>query len=99
MGNVKQLNDYAGKWSVSHRGSFTPVYITEFVGFQSRYNGFSSLNWGFFGLSLDQVFSHVKWMEWSKDNLRVEIEFCTIADDTAGGCQYVQAHPSGQADE
>ena len=33
------------------------------------------------GLSVDQVFSHLKWAEWIKDNLDVEIEFPIIADD------------------
>lgn len=32
------------------------------------------------GLSVDQVFSHIKWVEWIKDNLDVEIEFPIIAD-------------------
>ena len=33
------------------------------------------------GLSIDQVFSHMKWKEWIKDNLKVDIEFPIIADD------------------
>jgi len=32
------------------------------------------------GLSVDQVFSHIKWEEWIKDNLDVEIQFPIIAD-------------------
>lgn len=34
------------------------------------------------GLSIDQVFSHIKWVEWINDNLDVEIKFPVIADDT-----------------
>jgi peroxiredoxin (alkyl hydroperoxide reductase subunit C) len=28
------------------------------------------------------VFSHIKWIEWIKDNLKIEIQFPVIADDT-----------------
>ena len=31
-------------------------------------------------MSVDQVFSHLKWIEWIKDNLDIEIEFPVIAD-------------------
>ncbi|MBC7189831.1 peroxiredoxin, partial [Candidatus Aerophobetes bacterium] len=34
------------------------------------------------GLSIDQIFSHIKWIEWIKENLNVEIEFPVIADET-----------------
>ena len=73
---------FAGKWFVlfSHPADFTPVCTTEFVAFQKRYDGFRKLNCGLIGLSIDQVFSHIKWVEWIKDNLKVEIEFPIIAD-------------------
>ena len=29
---------------------------------------------------MDQVFSHIKWLDWIKDNLNVEIPFPVIAD-------------------
>ena len=32
------------------------------------------------GLSVDQVFSHIKWIEWIAENLDTEIEFPVIAD-------------------
>jgi len=32
-------------------------------------------------LSVDQVFSHIKWEEWIKENVGVEIKFPIIADD------------------
>ncbi|MGB9674905.1 MAG: peroxiredoxin, partial [Nanopusillaceae archaeon] len=32
-------------------------------------------------LSIDQVFSHIKWVEWIKEKLNLEIEFPIIADD------------------
>jgi len=36
-------------------------------------------------LSIDQVFSHIKWVEWIRDNLKVDIQFPIIADDTGNG--------------
>ena len=33
------------------------------------------------GLSIDQVFSHIKWVEWIKEKLGIEIKFPIIADD------------------
>jgi peroxiredoxin 2/4 len=32
-------------------------------------------------LSIDQVFSHIKWVDWIKENIGVEIPFPVIADD------------------
>lgn len=75
---------FVGKWFVlfSHPADFTPVCTTEFVAFQKRYEQFKELNCELIGLSIDQVFSHIKWTEWIKENLGVEIEFPIIADDT-----------------
>ncbi|MCF6183038.1 MAG: peroxiredoxin [Bacteroidales bacterium] len=74
--------DYAGKWFVlfSHPADFTPVCTTEFVAFQQRYDKFRALNCELIGLSVDQVFAHIKWEEWIKDNMNVEIQFPIIAD-------------------
>ena len=71
------------KWFVlfSHPGDFTPVCTTEFVAFQKRYDQFRALNTELIGLSIDQVFSHIKWVEWIKEKLDVDIEFPIIADD------------------
>ena len=33
------------------------------------------------GLSIDQVFSHIKWVEWIKEKLNIEIKFPIIADE------------------
>ena len=82
---VKKLPDeYKGKWFIlfSHPADFTPVCTTEFVAFQKRYDKFKELNTELIGLSIDQVFSHIKWTEWIKDNLNIEIKFPIIADDT-----------------
>ncbi len=39
------------------------------------------LNCELIGLSIDQVFSHIKWIEWIKENRGYEITFPIIADD------------------
>lgn len=81
---VKKLpDDYKGKWFVlfSHPADFTPVCTTEFVAFQKRYPQFRKLNAELLGLSIDQAFSHIKWVEWIKEKIGVEIEFPIIADD------------------
>jgi|UniRef100_A0A7C3YV96 peroxiredoxin (alkyl hydroperoxide reductase subunit C) len=81
-GLLQLPNRYAGKWFVlfSHPADFTPVCTTEFVAFQKRYEKFKALNCELIGLSVDQVFSHIKWIEWIKERLGVEIQFPIIAD-------------------
>jgi peroxiredoxin (alkyl hydroperoxide reductase subunit C) len=73
---------YSGKWMVffSHPADFTPVCTTEFVAFQKRFEQFKNLNCELIGLSIDQVYSHLKWIEWIKETLEVEIQFPIIAD-------------------
>ncbi len=81
---VKTLpDDYKGKWFVlfSHPADFTPVCTTEFVAFQMKKEEFDKLNCELIGLSIDQVFSHIKWIEWIKENRGYEITFPIIADD------------------
>ncbi|MCF8217990.1 MAG: peroxiredoxin [Bacteroidales bacterium] len=75
--------DYKGKWLIlfSHPGDFTPVCTTEFVAFANRKKQFDDLNAELLGLSVDQVFSHIKWTEWIKEKLDVEIPFPIIADE------------------
>ena len=81
-GKMSLPNDLSGKWFVlfSHPADFTPVCTTEFVSFQKRYDQFKDLNCELIGMSVDQVFSHIKWEEWIKENLNVEITFPIIAD-------------------
>ena len=81
-GMMKLPKAFKGKWFIlfSHPADFTPVCTTEFVAFQERYQKFRDLNCELIGLSVDQIFSHLKWIEWIKDNLDVEIEFPVIAD-------------------
>lgn len=81
-GRIDLPDHFKGKWFVlfSHPADFTPVCTTEFVAFQKRYDRFKALNCELIGLSVDQVFAHIKWEEWIKENLKVEIEFPIIAD-------------------
>ena len=88
-GKIKLPEHFSGKWFIllSHPADFTPVCTTEFIAFQKRYDQFKELNCELIGLSIDQVFSHMKWTEWIKENIKidgkqVEIEFPIIADDT-----------------
>jgi peroxiredoxin (alkyl hydroperoxide reductase subunit C) len=73
---------FNGKWFIlfSHPADFTPVCTTEFIAFQQRYDKFKALNCELIGLSVDQVFAHIKWEEWIKENMNIEIEFPIIAD-------------------
>jgi len=82
-GQINLPGDLKGKWFVlfSHPADYTPVCTTEFVAFQKRYAEFKALNCELIGLSIDQVFSHIKWVDWIKEKLDVEIEFPIIADD------------------
>lgn len=81
---IKKIpEDYKGKWIVlfSHPADFTPVCTTEFVAFAKRNEEFKKLNAELIGLSIDQVYSHIKWVEWIKEKLGIEIPFPIIADD------------------
>jgi peroxiredoxin (alkyl hydroperoxide reductase subunit C) len=80
-GPLNLPEDLKGSWFVlfSHPADFTPVCTTEFVAFQKRIEEFDSLGVKLIGLSVDQVFSHIKWVEWIKDQLDVEITFPIIA--------------------
>jgi len=97
---VIKLPDYfaeKGKWFLlfSHPADFTPVCTTEFYGMQKRVEQFRELGVEPIGLSVDQVFSHLKWMEWIKENLGVEITFPVIADDRGNLAEALGMIPSG----
>ncbi len=82
-GVINIPHDYKRRWVVlfSHPADFTPVCTTEFVAFAKRADQFKELNTELIGLSIDQVFSHIKWVQWIKENLDVKIPFPVIADD------------------
>lgn len=79
--------DLQGSWFVlfSHPGDFTPVCTTEFVAFQKRIEQFNELNAKLIGMSVDQVYSHINWVNWIEEKLGVEITFPIVAanDDIA----------------
>jgi peroxiredoxin (alkyl hydroperoxide reductase subunit C) len=55
---------------------------------------FEALNCKLIGLSIDQVFSHIKWVEWIEEKLGKEITFPIIADDQGRiGMQLGMLHP------
>lgn len=95
---VKKLpKDYEGKWFVlfSHPADFTPVCTTEFVEFARRAEDFKEINTELIGLSIDQVFSHIKWVDWIKDATDITIPFPVIADDMGRvASQLGMVHPN-----
>ena len=95
-GMMNLPKDVAGKWLVlfSHPADFTPVCTTEFVGFAKKNAEFEKVGAKLIGLSIDQVFSHIKWVEWIEDNLNVKIPFPIIADTGAVAMQLGMIHPS-----
>jgi len=88
-------DDMQGSWFVlfSHPGDFTPVCTTEFFAFQKRYEEFKKLSCRLIGLSVDQVFCHIKWIQWIKENLGVEIQFPVIAANDAVANTLGMLHP------
>ncbi|MHA1408522.1 MAG: redoxin domain-containing protein, partial [Candidatus Heimdallarchaeaceae archaeon] len=80
-GKMEFPKDMEGNWWIlfSHPADFTPVCTTEFIAFQKRFDKFAELNCKLVGLSIDQVFSHIKWVEWMKEELDIEIKFPIIA--------------------
>jgi peroxiredoxin (alkyl hydroperoxide reductase subunit C) len=94
-GTMSLPQDMKGKWWVlfSHPADFTPVCTTEFVAFQKRMDQFRELGCELVGMSIDQVFAHIKWVEWIKQELNVEIEFPIIADHGSVAGKLGLVHP------
>jgi peroxiredoxin (alkyl hydroperoxide reductase subunit C) len=87
--------DFKRQWFVlfSHPADFTPVCTTEFVAFAKRYEEFQKIECELIGFSIDQVFSHLKWVEWIKENLEVKIPFPIIADNGDVANKLGMIHP------
>ncbi len=87
--------DVKGSWCVlfSHPADFTPVCTTEFVAFQQLTPEFEKLGVKLIGLSIDQLQSHLKWIEWIKEKLDVEITFPVIAANDAVANKIGLLHP------
>ena len=96
QGQMNLPADLKGKWFVlfSHPADFTPVCTTEFVSFQNRYDQFQALNCELVGMSIDQVFSHIKWVQWIKSELNVDIKFPIIAANDAIAAKLGMLHES-----
>lgn len=82
IGEISLPNDYRGRWFVlfSHPGDFTPVCTTEFIAFERMKREFDGLNTQLIGLSVDQVYAHMKWIEWIRKRIGVQITFPIVAD-------------------
>lgn len=94
-GPMKLPCDLKGSWFVlfSHPADFTPVCTTEFVAFQNLTPEFEKLGVKLIGLSVDQMQSHLKWIEWIKEKLGVEITFPVIAANDSIANQIGLLHP------
>lgn len=94
-GRMSIPGDLKGSWFVlfSHPADFTPVCTTEFVAFQKRFDDFEKLGVKLIGMSVDQVFSHIKWVEWIKSNLNVEIKFPVVAANDEIANKLGMLHP------
>lgn len=88
-------DDYKGSWFVlfSHPADFTPVCTTEFVAFQKRADQFDQLGCKLIGMSVDQVFSHIKWIDWIKEKLDIEITFPVVAANDTIANKLGMLHP------
>ena len=96
-GMMKLPEAYKGKWFIlfSHPADFTPVCTTEFYAMQKRLEEFKKLGVEVIGLSVDQVFSHLKWIEWIEEKLNLKIEFPVIADDQGKVAEALGMIPEG----
>ncbi len=94
-GTLNLPGDLKGSWFVlfSHPADFTPVCTTEFVAFQKLIPEFDKLGVKLIGLSIDQVQSHLKWIEWIKEKLGVEITFPVIAANDSIANKIGLLHP------
>ncbi|WP_304225931.1 peroxiredoxin [Gracilinema caldarium] len=87
--------DLKGSWFLlfSHPADFTPVCTTEFVAFEQHAKEFADLGVKLIGMSVDQVFSHIKWVEWIKEKLNVNISFPVAAANDAIAEKLGLLHP------
>jgi len=94
-GPMKIPGDMKGSWFIlfSHPADFTPVCTTEFVAFQKRKAHFDEIGCKLIGMSVDQVFSHIKWVQWIKETLDVEIEFPIVAANDQIAMKLGMLHP------
>lgn len=94
-GKMNIPDNFKGKWFIlfSHPADFTPVCTTEFVAFQELYGQLKELDCELVGMSIDQVFSHIKWIDWIKEKLDVDIQFPIIAGNDSVAMKLGMLHP------
>ena len=87
--------DFRGSWFVlfSHPADYTPVCTTEFHAFQEKMEEFNKIGCKLVGLSIDQIFSHIKWVEWIREKLDTEITFPVVAANDSTAMQLGMLHP------
>ena len=70
------------EWTLLVHGvfCFRPCILFGLYFLTKRFEEFEWLNVQLIGLSIDQVFSHIKWVEWINEKLGLEIKFPIIAD-------------------
>ncbi len=95
QGPMNLPGDMKGRWFVlfSHPADFTPVCTTEFVAFQKRLALFEEMGVQLIGMSIDQIFSHIKWVEWIEEKLGVEITFPVVAANDSVASKLGMLHP------
>jgi peroxiredoxin (alkyl hydroperoxide reductase subunit C) len=54
---------------------------------------FDKLDCKLIGMSIDQIFSHIKWIQWIKSELKVDIQFPVIAANDAIALKLGMLHP------
>ncbi|WP_270921460.1 redoxin domain-containing protein [Staphylococcus saprophyticus] len=58
------MKNYKGSWFAlfAHPSDFIPFYTSEFVYLQTMYSGLRELDVNFAGLSVDNIFPQVTWL-------------------------------------
>ncbi|WP_147641359.1 peroxiredoxin [Staphylococcus nepalensis] len=76
------LDDYKGKWFIlfAHPSDFDPVSTSEFVALQVASSKLRELNVEVVGISVDNITSHVAWLNSIEETFDTQIEFPLIAD-------------------
>jgi peroxiredoxin (alkyl hydroperoxide reductase subunit C) len=70
-GELKLPDDMRERWFIPLQppADFMPVCTTGLVAFARRYEGFRKLGVELIELSVDSALSHIKWLEWIKEEL------------------------------
>jgi peroxiredoxin (alkyl hydroperoxide reductase subunit C) len=94
-GKIKLPGDFKRHWLVlfCHPADFTPVSTTELISIATKYEEFQKLECEIINLSIDQIFSHIEWVEWIKDKFEVKIPFPIIADNGYLATKLGLVHP------